>query len=288
MTTAAPIALADIHHNPTRRNTSGLDALDWVYGSTTRPDGRRSWGLPVGGVSLWAGAAGTGKSRMAVAVAARMSFQGQSILFAQNEVSPSQLRSWFSGQPHDASKVHILDSPDLDSLLDAMWASDYSLVVVDSISMLQGIERQVKARQAIAELKNAAATLRCHVVLVGHLNARGQVKGGTTLPHLVDTVAHLEPAGLSEWVQFGIKSKHRFGRTGRSMTLAHEAYGLQIVFSSDDQFPMQEVRFNAITGAAIRRVPIPGTGGQLIDVDEYGVPLPKPRHPSLLRRMLAG
>lgn len=288
MTTVEPIVLADIQHNPTRRHTSGLDALDWVYGSTPCPNRRLNWGLPVGGVSLWAGAAGCGKSRLAIAVAARMSLDGFNILFAQNEVSPSQLKGWFAGQNYDPANIHVLDAPDLDSLLDTTWASDYSLIIIDSVSMLHGIERQAQARRIITELKNAAEALGAHVILIGHLNSRGKVKGGTTLPHLVDIMATLERGEFDGWVRFGIYEKHRFGPTGRSLTLNHELDGLRVVFGSDDQFPIAQIRFDPMTGAAIRRVPSPRISDQEIDVDEAGLPIQPPRRPSLLRRLLAG
>ena len=285
MNAASPMPLADVYHKPINRHTTALDGIDWVYGSSPCASGRLNWGLPGSSVSLWAGAAGTGKSRLAVAIVSRMSLEGRSILISQNEVNPSQLKSWFAGQNHNANRIHVLDRPSLDDLLQVIRSMSPALVVVDSASMLEGIERQATARRVIADLRAAAETTGSHIVLVGHLNSRGQVKGGTTLPHLVDTVAILERGELNGWVRFGIHDKHRFGPTGRYVMLTHGEQGLKILFSGDEQFPIMQVRFDPSTGRAVRKVPVPGSGGKEVEIDDCGCVI---RCQSWLQRVLAG
>lgn len=283
--TTQPVMLANVADRPVHRHRIGLDALDWVYGSTRFPDGRLAWGLPVGGISLWAGAAGAGKSRLAVALAAGMSLLGRNVLYCQNEVTLSQLRGWFHGQPHDAQRIHVLDSPSPEDHIRAMEQRPL-LVIIDSISMVSDIERQTRARRIIAAYRHAANAVGAHIILVGHLNARGQVKGGTTLPHLVDTTANLTPGEWPGWVCFTIAGKHRFGEAGRSVTFVHEAGGVTPMFAGDDAFPMMQIRFAASDGQAIRRVPVPGTGGCEQDIDESGLPIR--REQSWLQRLLIG
>ena len=64
----------------------------------------------------------------------------------------------------------------------------------------------------------------------------------------------------------------------------HEENGLKVVLVGDDEYPMMEVRFDPLTGEAIRRVPIPGSGGQHVDLNEDGVALKQKR--SFLKRLL--
>ena len=132
------IQISQITSTPIRRISTGILQIDWCYSSTKEQNGKRTWGLPVGGISLWSGAAGTGKSRLAIFVATQMSLQGHRILYAQNEVSMSQFRGWVTKLPHNPKNLFVLDSADPHDHLQAMQKLQPSLVIIDSISMVQG------------------------------------------------------------------------------------------------------------------------------------------------------
>ena len=90
------------------RLSTGFPGRDWVYGASQQVNGLWAWGLPMGAISLWAGAAGSGKSRLAIAVAAKMSRAEQRILYVQNEVSQQQFRIWAAGQQPDIISMLIV------------------------------------------------------------------------------------------------------------------------------------------------------------------------------------
>ena len=92
MTDAIP--LNQITSQLIHRLSTGYDGLDWIYGSSQQADGTWAWGLPNGAVSLWAGAAGSGKSRLAIATASAISRRGDRVLYLQNEVGTNQFKTW--------------------------------------------------------------------------------------------------------------------------------------------------------------------------------------------------
>ena len=56
----AAIPLNQITTQPIDRLSTGYEGLDWIYGSSQQAEGRWAWGLTLGAVSLWAGAARSG------------------------------------------------------------------------------------------------------------------------------------------------------------------------------------------------------------------------------------
>jgi len=280
--TATP--LSEIKASQVRRLSTGVSELDWVYGSTTMGQ-QQQWGLPLGGTSLWAGEAGTGKSRLAVSICSKLSIN-QRVLYIQNEVSAEQFREWFS-QHHDPRRIFVYEETELNAHRRAIRQVHPSLIIVDSVSLLTPTAKQSALNELIQTYRRWAKQINAHILLIGHLNQQGQVKGGTTLAHLADTVVHIEKSRIPDWVEVKIPSKHRFGPTGRVAVFLHRDWGVEPICVGDDRWPMGKLRFTA-NGRAIRRVPIPGKVGQQMDVDEQGQPIEQPRPRSPLRRLLAG
>jgi DNA repair protein RadA/Sms len=207
------------------------------------------------------------------------------ILYLQNEVSAEQFRGWFAQQRHDPRQIFVCENTGLDAHQRAIRQVRPSLIVVDSVSMLTTTGKQSRFSEIVQAYRRWAQQINAHVILIGHLNQQGQVKGGTTLGHLVDTVVHIHRSCIPDWVEFRIPSKHRFGPTGRTAVFLHRDWGLESVCVGDDRWPMGELRFQP-DGRALRRVPMPGTGGQMMLVDEDGDPVPEPDRRSRLRRLL--
>ena len=209
----------------------------------------------MGAISLWAGAPGCGKSRLAIAVAAKVASRNSPILFIQNETTLPQFKQWATAQSPDDRHFFVCNSNSIDEILQAIRTICPSLVIVDSISMLEGIERPQRAKQAITKLQGLAKQIQSHVILIGHLNAKGQVKGGTTLPHLVDIVCHLERGSILDWLWLEIPSKHRYGPTGRSAAFRHLNNGLEPTCIFDDEHGFHQVHLDFKTGQEKRILP---------------------------------
>ena len=75
-TICTPIPLSRIRRRAVERISTCFHELDWVFGSSQADNASWQWGLPLGAVSLWAGAAGSGKSRLGITVAASISTSG--------------------------------------------------------------------------------------------------------------------------------------------------------------------------------------------------------------------
>ena len=244
----AAIPLNQISTQPIERLSTGYEGLDWVYGSSRQADGTWAWGLPIGAVSLWAGAAGSGKSRLAIALASAISRRGDRVLYLQNEVSNQQFKNWVDGQQPDASNFFLGNNDTIDDIIQASQQVQPVLLVIDSVSMLDGIERPSKAKQAILQLKRLAERMSCHIILVGHLNSKGQVKGGSTMTHLVDTVCRLEKCPINGWLWIDIPTKHRYGETGRAAAFCHDNDGIRYLCIEDPMLGWSEVILDPRTG----------------------------------------
>jgi predicted ATP-dependent serine protease len=284
MLTNAATPLSAIASTPVERISTGMPFLDWCFGSTATLDSRLSWGLPAGGLTLLSGSGGCGKSRLAIAVAASLSRGYQHVLYSQSEVSLPQFKLWVAGQQAHEDNFLVAACEDAEALTAMILDLKPFLVVVDSISMLAGIERQSRARQIVMSLKRAVEEVGAHGLLLAHENARKQVKGGTLLPHMVDVVARMERSSFPDsWVTITV-GKNRFGPSGRSATFNHEPQGLVPVFVSDAVHPMMQVRFDPTNGEERRRVPVYGSGGKTLETDADGRPIAPPRG-GFLRRI---
>jgi DNA repair protein RadA/Sms len=279
------IALDAIAYQPTERISTGLPFLDWCFGST-QTFGGLTWGMPCGGLTLVSGSSGSGKSRLAIAVAAAVSRGYQRVLYVQAEVSQPQFKRWVQGQRAHEGNFLVASCDDAETLTAMIHDTRPALVVVDSISMLVGIERQARAREVISSLKRTVEDVGAHGLLLAHENARKQVKGGTLLPHLVDVVARMERSDFPDtWVTFNV-GKNRFGPSGCSTTFNHETNGLVPVFVSNSIHPMMQVRFDPTSGAERRTVPVPGSCGKTLEVDGDGRPVLQPKG-GILKRLAA-
>lgn len=280
-TIATAIPLSEISSGPVERLSTAVPCIDWCFGSTTDHRGRMTWGLPARALTLVSGAAGSGKSRLAIKIAAAMTQQYHRVLFAQSEIALTQFKGWVLGQNARKDNFLVTQTVEVELLTDMVSELRPALLVVDSISML-GLTGAAMKR-AILALKWSVEDVGAHGLLLAHENARGQVKGGTMLPHLVDVVARIERSDLANWVTFEV-GKNRFGSSGRSATFNHSPTGVTPVFVSDSSHPMFQVRIDSQTGMERRQVPEYGTG-KLLEVDESGQRLQRARS-GLFARLL--
>jgi len=233
------------------RYSSGFYGLDKIYGSSII-DGTLYEGLPVGQISLWAGAGGVGKTRMAIEMALRINATGSRVLFYQNEVTPSAFKSWVKKPVAYPSNFFVINYSSLEEQIGGISSVRPDVVIVDSINMLDGFTNPTKLRQILLDYKKVITDNNCHAIFISHLNREGQVKGNNDIEYLVDTVASLtkmtgcidEATGGPDDSVFRLDiGKNRYGVSGGWVTFKHVDDGvIYLVGSLDEDFPTNNVQ----------------------------------------------
>jgi predicted ATP-dependent serine protease len=219
--------LSEIKAVPIWRRDTGFEELDFIYGFSKYPD-FTFWGLPNGKISLWAGTSGIGKSRLAIDVAKNVSKSAGRVLYFQTESELSDFAEW-ANSTEDYPNILCSGVSDLASMIEIIKEVDPVLVFIDSVNeiddfsgnaksakrLIKGSGDQIGLKQAIKDLNTGLhETHGCHLVLLGQLNGDGSIKGGTSLPHLVDIALNLVPFDKTSKSMFTVKVgiKHRCGR----------------------------------------------------------------------------
>lgn len=201
------------------RISTGVEDLDWIYGGEGK-----NWGLPAGKISLWKGPSGTGKSRSLITIATNMSSAGHRVLYFQNEVTLSDFRAWI-GKKRLPLTLYGSEATSLDEQIEDILKVKATFVIVDSVNQINEFGNGHKS--AINKIYNRyrAVTKKTgvHIAFICHLDKQNQIKGGSELKFLSDTVISLgfhfvDKVPLDGHFTVNIGDKHRYGRTGSDMT----------------------------------------------------------------------
>lgn len=245
--------------------STGYSNLDEILG------GR----LPFGAVSLFAGEAGTGKSRLSMEIVSKAhKALGIKVLYFQLEMNPSMFKGkYLDNKGFDPKKFAVSECSDYEQMVDAMYDFKPDVVVVDSVNMLDGSSNHHAVKRIMMAFNDAAHKLNCHILLIGQLGKDGKVKGSTDWVFLPDIVCHLTSVKLDTKVvdkifksinapkdfverkkaEFmkgigseiesrflvSIPNKNRYGRAGGIVTMQHFNEGIKQVIgqaSFDDSF----------------------------------------------------
>lgn len=231
--TGEPRALGGLGARPVVRIPVGLGELDRVLGG----------GLVPGSLLLLAGEPGVGKSTLVLQLAAGVAAcvtpdaaAGETaeaaaaatgsgaavslpVLYASGEESSAQLhlRADRLGLVHGPAGrgIHVLESTDVDAIIEVAHKASPTLLVVDSIQLLTaaGLEGPAgsvgQVRESAARLGGLARSTGTTVLLVGHVTKDGSLAGPRTLEHLVDGVLVLEGDRSGPLrVLRGLKNRH--------------------------------------------------------------------------------
>jgi predicted ATP-dependent serine protease len=210
------------------RLSSGIPELDWLYGCNP---GEAIYGMPRGRLCLWAGQAGVGKTRVTIELCKKVLAAGHKVLYFTLEMPPGQFKQLYCKGIDSTCKFYLSGNKSLADQAEAICQHQPHLVVVDSVPEIEeynGTDRAAKLIQR--EYRQAAGAANAHVIFIGHLNVRGTVKGGSRLPHMVDTVFRLYP--MDEKIKTPLfimdcPDKNRYGRPGKDTVWCHNDRGVE-------------------------------------------------------------
>lgn len=201
------------------RISTGVEELDWIYGGKGI-----HWGFPTGKISLWKGPSGTGKSRSLITIANKMSSVGHRVLYFQNEVTLSDFRAWV-GNKKLPPTLYGSEATSLDEQIDDILKCRATLAIIDSVNQIDEFGNGHKAAINLIYKRYRAVTKKTglHVIFICQLDKQNQIKGGSELKFLSDTVIglgfhYVNKIALAEHFTIAIGDKHRYGKTGSNLS----------------------------------------------------------------------
>ena len=246
------IPLSEIKSSPIVRDGTGIPELDFIYGYSCFSN-FTLWGLPEGKISLWAAESGTGKSRLAIEVVKNMSriYSNSKILYFQTEAEIEDFAGWV---PDSSQYRNVLCSGEdgIEAMIDMIYQVRPKVVFVDSVNEMSDFEsgNKKEARRLIhgvigkdkkmikPGVRKVCQDVGCHLIFLGQLNQNGTIKGGTSLPHLVDIALDLTKCDINNKGGFDVKigTKHRHGRKEKHICgkWLHTEAGVESVSSNRD------------------------------------------------------
>ena len=265
-------SLPEIDLTDVARRSSGLAEFDRVLGG----------GLVPGGVVLFGGEPGIGKSTLLLQISQAIAEQGENVLFVSGEESESQVKLRASRLGIDGSRLFLLAEQGLRRIVAAVEEVKPCALIVDSIQTVRGSDAEGspgsprQLRTACGELIRLAKTRRLATFLVGHITKDGAFAGPKTIEHLVDVAVYLE-GSRGEDVRILRSVKNRFGPTNEAAVFQMTAGGL-VEINDPSSFFLETHREEGRAGSVV--VPIlEGTRPILVELQAlvsptggYGVP----------------
>lgn len=277
--------LQDIKIDENKRIKTGEIELDNVLGG----------GLVAGMVVLVAGEPGIGKSTLLTQVALHTPSELRSsppklggdqggVLYICGEESASQValrvkRLGVSGQRLD--DLFLLESADVDDIVNKIGEIKPGLVIVDSIQSLQtadltGVAGSVgQVRECAQRLAIIAKRLGIPLFIVGHVTKEGTIAGPRVLEHVVDTVLWFE-GERTQNLRIVRAVKNRFGPTDEVAIFEMTEKGL-VGIDNPSKLLLAE-RVKEVPGSVVSVV-LEGTRPILLEIQALvtssGLPIPR-------------
>ena len=227
--------LSEIKARPIKRNRTWFFELDELYGISDLP--MHNIGMPKGKISLWAGESGVGKSRLCIEVAKRFSTKYSDngvVLYIQTESPLEDFASWAK----DTTKydnIYCSGVETMDDIIDVIYHVKPKLIFIDSVNEITDFTGNAKSSSRLIKgegdkpgLKQATHDVGAHTILLGQLNQDGKtIKGGTSLPHLVDIALDITWIDKKQGIfQAGVGVKHRYGSREKISKFRHTNDGV--------------------------------------------------------------
>jgi DNA repair protein RadA/Sms len=265
-----PITAIDLHEITCL--PTGFQEVDRLLGG----------GLVPGGVILFGGEPGVGKSTLLLQLSQTLSSQYGNILYVSGEESAAQIKLRASRLGVESDHLYILSEQSLSRIVEAVERISPVVLIVDSIQTVvsnvvpgeAGSVRQL--REASAELTRLTKRRKMATFLVGHITKEGAFAGPKMIEHLVDVAIYLE-GSRGEDVRILRSVKNRFGATHEVAVFQMLSLGLKEI-SNPSRFFLEDQEHEPRAGTVV--VPIlEGSRPILVELQAlvsptggYGVP----------------
>lgn len=247
--------ISELSAKPIVRTPTGIKELDRVLGG----------GLVDAEVVLFAGAPGSGKSTLSLAIADKLAKEDFTILYSSGEESKQQiaLRAQRMGVKND--HIHIASETNLESLLGHIDEINPQLIIVDSLQTLASTE-VTGSVGSVSQSKEAANTLtrlakqrNIMMILINQIVKTGEFAGSEQVQHIVDCALFLESDKDSP-LKFLRANKNRFGDTMEVGVFQHTDSGIEevsdpsgILFNDDNNYYGTASSF---VSEGVRQIPV--------------------------------
>jgi len=195
-------ALDDEAQVPIERVPTGDPLLDEWFGFELGENGEKIGGMTQGHTYLVGAERGMGKTRWLVEMCGRLcgpcqidymgrEFGGLRGLYIQGEETPQRFAKMFASKVWrpDVHDVHLSDTAVFmaqhESLIRQLRPQ---LVIIDSKDMMKDWRHPRDAENAVKLYNHWAEKYGFILFVISHVNAKGEIKGGTNLPHMVRAV----------------------------------------------------------------------------------------------------
>jgi DNA repair protein RadA/Sms len=219
----APETIATAITHDYKRLKTGKKSFDDLLGG----------GVVRGGVVLFTGEPGIGKSTLLIQIANYIA-AGNKVLYVSGEESVHQVSMRASRLKINEKNLEIASSNSAEDIAITIASKKYDLVVVDSIqtvscSSVPSIAGSVpQITNSTHLISTSAKSSNTSLILVGHVTKEGSIAGPKLLEHIVDVVLFLEG---DRYGGFRIlkSSKNRYGSTADSIIYEMSDAGMKEV-----------------------------------------------------------
>lgn len=206
-TRVSDIQIPDIYY---KRMKTGVGRIDRSFGNGFLP----------GSIFTVTGSPGAGKTTYLLQVLELLAKRGYKVAYASGEECVEMMAC--NCKRIGVKNVLISNETNIDELIKV--TVDYDFLVVDSFASVTSNIKSSRQHEkyVVQELCKASKKNQCTVGMVLHISKSGQYKGGTIIPHSVDTVVHLHRdmvEGQPDRYVSCIVTKNRFGPTSETTLL---------------------------------------------------------------------
>ena len=193
-----------------KRLITGIQRVDRVTGEGFLP----------GSIFTLTGSPGSGKTTFMLQILEQLARRGYKVGYASGEECVELLS--MTCKRIGVKKVNVANMTHIKDVIKA--TKELDVLFVDSFNSLVSDHKSSRAHEkaCIQELCKASKKNECLIGVVLHITKSGTFKGGTIIPHAVDSVMSLHRDTIEgqpdNYVSFSV-TKNRFGPTGEAQLL---------------------------------------------------------------------
>lgn len=220
------VMLSEVQSRPVRFIPTKYTWLDSMFGR----------GMPECAVQTLAGESGVGKSRLLLDLCGHWTKVGQRVYYCPNEVYPEQFLQWASKFSMDMTRLACAKDAErrTEVQVEDIYRFRPDVAIIDSVSMNKGFK--TKCLEHMDVFKRCALDTGCHIILIAHMNQKGQVKGAGEAVYNADVVCRMHRIHDRDDMFYWIVQKNRYGASGGACVFRHlsKTGGIEIVTSTED------------------------------------------------------